>query len=209
MSEYLVQRQSLENIADEIRVLSGTTEPLGLTEMATNVNDANDEVADQTDLIAQLASALQGKSVPGGGEDVTAEVTAQITLIDDLEAAVDALPDAGSGGVETCTVKLGDLSYASMRPYCYSYTHLDDNGNVTSTAVKNNSTSMVTLNNVICGSVVTVYWYQYFPTNNLGLTNATLLTSYDNYFNAFRITASAGGTASIYGDMSSVGGSND
>lgn len=70
MSEYLVKRQSLENIADEIRVLSGTTESLGLTEMATNVNDANDEVADQTDLIAQVASALQGKSVPGGGERV-------------------------------------------------------------------------------------------------------------------------------------------
>lgn len=67
MSEYLVQRQSLENIADEIRVLSGTTEPLGLDEMATNVNDANDEVADQTELLAQLVSALEGKSVSGGG----------------------------------------------------------------------------------------------------------------------------------------------
>lgn len=75
MSEYLVQRQSLKNIADEIRVLSGTTEPLGLTEMATNVKEANDEVADQTDLIAQVVSALQGKSVPGGGGVETCTVT--------------------------------------------------------------------------------------------------------------------------------------
>lgn len=107
MSEYLVQRQSLENIADEIRVLSGTTEPLGLTEMATNVNDANDEVADQTELIAQVVSALQGKSVPGGGEDVTAETETYTDLLTDLEAAVEALPEAGSGGVETCTISRG------------------------------------------------------------------------------------------------------
>lgn len=116
MSEYLVKRQSLENIADEIRVLSGTTEPLGLTEMATNVNDANDEVADQTDLIAQVVSALQGKSIPGGGEDVTEETATYTDLLTDLEAAVDALPDAGSGGIETCTVTVtynasGTLGY--------------------------------------------------------------------------------------------------
>ena len=74
-------KELLTNLADEIRVLSGTTEPLGLTEMATSVNDANDEVADQTDLIAQIASALQGKSVPGGGGS-----------------------SGGGASVETCTV---------------------------------------------------------------------------------------------------------
>lgn len=107
----------LTNLADEIRVLSGTTEPLGLTEMATNVNDANDEVADQTDLIAQVASALQGKSVPGGGEDVTAETETYTDLLADLEAAVDALPDAGGGssggGAETCTVEIVALAPVS------------------------------------------------------------------------------------------------
>lgn len=179
-----------------------------IEKIKTQVQGINDTALAQASTIAEIAALLEGKSVPGGGEDVTAEVTAQTTLIDDLEAAVEALPDAGDDEVETCTVELGRGNLDSFRPYCYSYTHLDDNGNVTSTAVKNNSTSMVTLNNVICGSVVTVYWYQYFSTNNLGLTNATLLTSYDNYFNAFRITASAGGTASIYGDMSSAGGSN-
>lgn len=179
-----------------------------IEKIKTQVQGINDTANAQATTISEIAALLEGKSVPGGGEDVTAEVTAQSTLIDDLEAAVDALPDAGDDEVETCTVELG-RDRDSFRPYCYSYTHLDDNGNVTSTAVKNNSTSMVTLNNVICGSVVTVYWYQYFPTYNLGLTNATLLTSYDNYFNAFRITASAGGTASIYGSTASGGGSND
>ena len=70
MSEYLVQRQSLENIADEIRELSGTTEPLGLTEMATNVNDANAQVAEIEGLIGELNAALDGKSVSGGGASV-------------------------------------------------------------------------------------------------------------------------------------------
>ena len=43
------------------------------------------------------------------GEDVTAETNAYTSLLDDLEAAVDALPDAGSGGggsVEACTVEI-------------------------------------------------------------------------------------------------------
>ena len=40
------------------------------------------------------------------GEDVTAETNTYTDLLTDLEAAVDALPDAGGGGasVETCTV---------------------------------------------------------------------------------------------------------
>lgn len=44
------------------------------------------------------------------GEDVTAETNAYTSLLDDLEAAVDALPDAGSGGsggtVQMCTVTI-------------------------------------------------------------------------------------------------------
>ena len=41
-----------------------------------------------------------------GGEDVTAETNAYTNLLDDLEAAIDTLPDAGSGGggSEVCNV---------------------------------------------------------------------------------------------------------
>lgn len=55
------------------------------------------------------------------GEDVTAETDAYTDLLTDLETAIDALPDAGSGGsggsIETCTVTLpsdiaGSLSYS-------------------------------------------------------------------------------------------------
>ena len=132
--------------------------------------------------LASLIQTLQGKAVGGGG---------------------------GGASVETCTVKLGDSSYASMRPYCYSYTHLDNNGNVTSTAVKNNSAATVTLNNVVCGSVVTVYWYTNISTSNYSIERATLLTTYDKYFNAFKITASAGETAHIKYRLISGGDSDD
>lgn len=80
MSEYLVKRQSLENIADEIRVLSGTTEPLGLSEMATNVGAANAQVAKIEGLIKELNAALDGKSVPGEGTTEIAKENATVTF---------------------------------------------------------------------------------------------------------------------------------
>lgn len=64
MSEYIVQRNSLVNVADEIRVLSDTIEELGLEAMASNVADANAEVTSQADLLIDLENALQGKSLP-------------------------------------------------------------------------------------------------------------------------------------------------
>lgn len=55
-------------IADEIRELSGTSGAMGLDAMATNLGDANTEVSGQADLIAQIASALEGKASGGNIE---------------------------------------------------------------------------------------------------------------------------------------------
>lgn len=55
----------MKAIADEIRVLSGATDTLSLTEMATHVNTANTDIAEMENLIAELEEALDGKSVPG------------------------------------------------------------------------------------------------------------------------------------------------
>lgn len=63
-------------IADEIRELSGTTEAMGLDAMATHVGEANDEVSSQAELLAQIASALEGKA---GGSD-TNEADSLITM---------------------------------------------------------------------------------------------------------------------------------
>ena len=66
----------LTNLADEIRELSGATDLLGLDEMATHVNDVNDEVAEQEDLLVQITDLLVGKSIPGSGDISTADATA-------------------------------------------------------------------------------------------------------------------------------------
>ena len=52
-------------IADEIRELSGTTDPMGLDVMATNVQEANTEISDQSGIIEQIGYALLGKTRSG------------------------------------------------------------------------------------------------------------------------------------------------
>ena len=65
-------------IADEIRELSGTTDPMGLDAMATNVNEANTEIGNQSGIIEQIGYALFGKTrssntVPVRGVDYWTE----------------------------------------------------------------------------------------------------------------------------------------
>lgn len=51
-------------IADEIRELSGAENKLGLDTMATNIQEANEEIALQTELLAQAITELEGKVSP-------------------------------------------------------------------------------------------------------------------------------------------------
>lgn len=54
-----------------------------------------------------MAALIDG--IGAGGEDVSAETAEYTSLLTDLETAIDALPDAGSGGggaVETCNVHI-------------------------------------------------------------------------------------------------------
>jgi hypothetical protein len=67
MAEMLIQSESLTAIADKIRVLSGTTNAMGLDAMETHVDEANTNVSTEADLIARISSALEGKAVSGGG----------------------------------------------------------------------------------------------------------------------------------------------
>lgn len=55
-------------IADEIRILSGTTSKIGLDVIKNLLNDANTEIDIQTDLITQILTAMGGVFVDG---DVT------------------------------------------------------------------------------------------------------------------------------------------
>lgn len=66
-------------------------------------------VETQADLISQIDAVLENKTV--GSENVTEETTAYTSLLNDLKAAVDALPEAGAdnGSVETCNVSVFNL----------------------------------------------------------------------------------------------------
>lgn len=52
----------MTSIADEIRILSGTSSVMGLDTMAIKISDANSEVYNQADLIAQILTALDNKT---------------------------------------------------------------------------------------------------------------------------------------------------
>ena len=171
--QIFMEKDRLQPLADNIKVLKGA-DNITLQQMEDTIAETNTDIVSQTDLIAQLASALQGKAAGGGG-----------------------------ASVETCTVVLdGDSS--AFRPYYYSYTTIDANGNITGAAVEANSATDVTLNNVVCGSVVTIYWYTEGGLNQP--TNATQIASTEKYFHAYKITAPAGGTATIRNDPQSSGG---
>ena len=57
--------QKMTAIADEIRELSGTIEAMGLDAMASHIDNANMEIADQEVLLQQIASVIAGKSIKG------------------------------------------------------------------------------------------------------------------------------------------------
>lgn len=56
-------------LANQVRDLSGTTNKKGIVAMATDVQSANSEIAEQLDLINQITSALIGKASGGGDSE--------------------------------------------------------------------------------------------------------------------------------------------
>lgn len=88
------------------------------------------------------------------GEDVTAETETYTDLLTDLEAAVDALPDAGSGSgaVETCTVTIKNCQQVY-------YTGLENGVMVAKSSLGTNAASAHTIISckgmpIVCGRLV-------------------------------------------------------
>ena len=54
--------ETMTNLANEVRELSGTTTSKSLDTMISDVSAANDEIAAQTELISQIITALEGKA---------------------------------------------------------------------------------------------------------------------------------------------------
>lgn len=67
MAIYRIEEESLVAIADEVRTLAGSQEEMSVSDMVGNLGEANSEVSEQSDLIAEIASALEGKAAGGGG----------------------------------------------------------------------------------------------------------------------------------------------
>ena len=115
MAKYLIQSESLTAIADEIRVLSGTEEAMSLNTMESHISEANANVDTEADLIAQISSALEGKTGSGGQVDWSENEDAIINRTISGEYSNDRLQSVGSCAFAICT-KLTAVSF----PNCTS-----------------------------------------------------------------------------------------
>ena len=102
--QILITKEKIDNIANKVLNITGETSGQTLDELNTTLTEVNAEIATQEELIAQL------------------------------QAAVNSLPEAGSGGsgsIETCTVTYSPKSPTAPSTYQIKYT--DSTGKINTT----------------------------------------------------------------------------
>lgn len=151
-----------------------------LTGTQTIKGDANLKSAN----IAQGVSIFGITGTHSGGEDVTEETNTYTTKLTELEAAINALPDAGSGSgsVETCTVTVTGCRHVV-------YTGLEDGNMVAMVSNGTNNSSSHTVQ--VCKGMPIVCCYL----RGLTVYNQTgtmkQLSSYSTYYYAFTASTDA------------------
>lgn len=108
-------------LANEIRELSGTTTSKGIDVMTSDIDAANTEIAGQTELIAQITTALEGKA-GGASNGIEYEI---ITIPEGATSAsytLSRVTNAYGGASPGYALDEDSISFTS--PYA---THICDN----------------------------------------------------------------------------------
>lgn len=115
----------MTSVANEIRELSGTTDPMGLDDMAENINVANDEIDLQAEKLTQVLASLVGKGSGEGGVLLQEKTVSPSTTVQTVA------PDAGYGGLSVVTVDAMPVVEQAVPRIV-----LDDNDGVISASAK-------------------------------------------------------------------------
>ena len=149
-------------LANEIRELSGTTAAIGLDAMATHIGEANDEVDSQAELIAQIASALDGKAA-GGDSIYKSIIDGTITEISDNNAT-----QIKAGTFQSCA-QLTSISF----PVCTKI----------GTNAFSGCTSLTTASFPVCTTIGSSAFYSCPKLKDLSFPVCTSIGSYAFYGN--------------------------
>lgn len=145
---------------------------------------------------ASLIETLRGKAVSGSAEDLDTELTEQENLISQLSTILDSKASGGSGGgVGTCTIIINIDADAHLANLAYSFV---ENNTIKSTFV-NYSTALtntsVTLENVVCGSYMSIGWGGVSPGVDYNL--AVALAPDMSYYEDWQAPTASGVTETI------------
>ncbi len=153
-----------------------------LTGTQTIKGDANLKAAN----IAKGVSIFGVTGTHEGGEDISSETAQYTTLLNNLETAIDALPDAGSGGgtdLETCTVNIQFTSSGAPNYLYISGTQLNEGavvGLFSHYDGVGGSTETFTLNNIVKGTNIAVICNGSFDAGDVSVDGAVLVQTIIN-----------------------------